>query len=241
MFRRRTDQVYATLQQVQRRITEQSGSGTPNLEAKPSSPQPFSPLQDALPRTQLKPLVAHQPEPPSLPSQMLAPQRRFVVPLSGQLAVTLIVLWIASCALCFVLGQHDRDRRAPGAAAASEGFASGDAGNRDVPTDAAPTKPLGSDLLVLNQVLDVTPEQERKFDEQAQQLNDIMLKNPQKGWKPWFGVRKPTNGGLQLVFGEVAEGQFGIVKKDFEEFGRMMAQPPPKGGGYGKATWLKVN
>ena len=32
MFRRRTDQVYSTLQQVQRRITEQTGGGQHQLD-----------------------------------------------------------------------------------------------------------------------------------------------------------------------------------------------------------------
>ncbi len=242
MFRRRTDQVYATLQQVQRRITEQSGSGQPTLEPKQPQAGMFSPLHDALPRVQQKPLVGMQAEaPPPPPQVFVQPQRRFVLPLSGQLAVTLIVLWIASCALCFVLGQHERDRRGPSSDA---GFAAGDSGNRDVPPQVeatAPTKPLGGDLLILTQVPTTTPEMEQFYRTRAAQLNKIMIDNAQRGWKPWFGVRRPTSGGLQLVYGEVADGQFGIVRKDFDDFARMMAQPPPKGGGYASATWVKTN
>jgi hypothetical protein len=236
MFRRRTDQVYATLQQVQRRITEATpGSGTPNLEAKAPLQPTFAPLHEALPAQ--RQLAQQQTEAAALAPPQPAPRGRGMY-LSGQFAVTLIVLWIASCVLCFVLGQHERERRAPAAAAA---FAAGDAGHRDAPADPPKTaiKPLGEHLLVLTSENAFTPELERMYRDRADQLNDIMNKNASRGWKPYFGVRRPTSGGLQLVFGEVAEGVYGVNKKDFEDFARLMAQP--KGGGYASAKWVPLN
>jgi hypothetical protein len=248
MFRRRTDQVYATLQQVQRRITEQApGSPAPTLD-RTGTAQPFAPLQEALQRQKAPapPVVGHQPEPPPPPPQLAPmPTGRIILPLTVPFALTLTVLWIVSCVLCFVLGQHERERRTP---SAPVGFAAGDAGNRDAtaPSDAAPsssaaTKAVGPDLLVLTQVPTATAEMEQFYRQRAQQLNDIMGKNSSRGWKPWFGVRKPSNGSLQLVFGEVAEGQYGVNRKDFDDFARMLAQPPPKGGGYASAIWVKAN
>jgi hypothetical protein len=247
MFRRRTDQVYATLQQVQRRITEQTGAGAPNLlDGKPPISPALSPLRDALPaQNSPKMVFGGTAETPGYP---LPPQNfqgnRFVLPLSGQFAVTLIVLWIASCVLCFVLGQHERDRRTPNP---GTGYAEGPAGNRPPPTPEvaeqtkAPVKPLGDYLLILTSVPSANGETERSYQDRASQLNDIMLKNSAKrGWKPYFGVRRPSSGGLQLVFGQVGEGVYGINRQEFDDFARMMAQPPPKGGGYASASWVKL-
>lgn len=240
MFRRRTDQVFATLQQVQRRITEQPGQPS---QPPPPEPQraaasaPLAQLQEAMrqPRPQLAPL---QPEAP--PPSFAPPKGGVLLSLSLQTAVTLIVLWIASCVLCFVLGGKSSERRGP---AVDAGYAVGEAGGREAPKpDDAPTRALGEDLLVLSQVAgsSVTPELEQQYRLRASQLNDIMRKNGERGWKPWFGVRRPPSGELQLVFGEVAAGQYGVPKKDFDDFARMMAQPPPKGGNFGSAVWVKV-
>ncbi len=236
MFRRRTDQVYATLQQVQRRITEATpGSGTPNLEPKAPLQSAFAPLHEALPAQRQQ--QAQQQADASLPQAPMPPRGKFGMHLSGQFAVTLIVLWIASCVLCFVLGQHERERRTPPAATT---FAAGDAGNRDAPDPAkSAVKPLGDHVLVLTSENTFSADLERAYQDRAVQLNDIMLKNASRGWKPFFGVRRPTNGGLQLVFGEVAPGVFGVNKKDFEDFARLMAQP--KGGGYASAKWVPLN
>ena len=243
MFRRRTDQVYATLQQVQRRITEQApgSSGMPPVEGRSSSVAPLSPLQEALQRQkQPQPMVGSQPEAPPPPLMPLHKGSGVMLPLTVPFALTLTVLWIVSCVLCFVLGQYERDRRAP---TPGEGFGPGESGNREAPAAqaVAPTKPLGPDLLVLTQVPSATPEMEQSYRQRAAELNKIMTKNEARGWKPWFGVRKPINGGLQLVFGEVSEGQFGVTRKDFDDFARMLAQPPPKGGNYASAIWVKAN
>ncbi len=236
MFRRRTDQVYATLQQVQRRITEQSGAGTPNLEPKSALQPTFAPLHEALPAQRQALQDAAAINAPQQPQPMRS--GRFSIYLSGQFAVTLIVLWIASCVLCFVLGQHERDRRAPNA---TIGYAPGDAGNREAPAEPTktPAKPLGEWILVLTSDNVATPDLERKYQERAGQLNDIMAKNASRGWKPYFGIRRPENGGLQLVFGEVADGVFGVSRKEFEEFAVLMAKS--SGGGYASAKWLKLN
>jgi hypothetical protein len=253
MFRRRTDQVYATLQQVQRRITEQSGQPAPaNGEVPPLERKPIAaavpalaPLQDALAR-QKPPMVGHQPEPPPLPPQLAQLPRGGIV-FSIPLAVTLSVLWIASCALCFVLGQHAADRRAlPG-----EGFGPGDAGNRTPPqASAAPSappappaieappvvKPDGPWVLVLQSKQEWTAEDESVYRRTANQHNEVARAHASDGWHPWFGVRKPQNGSLQLVFGEISPGQFGLRRSDWEKFAKSLATSR-----YPQATWLDTS
>lgn len=239
MFRRRTDQVYATLQQVQRRITEQAGAPGNGAEATPvASPSlPTAALQDVLTRSRSQPpLVAHQPEPPPLPASLAAPPKGTVfLSISKSFAVTLIVLWLASDVGFFVLGGHANDRHDPGA-----GTAPGLSGERHLADDANPAAVVGGYVLVLESVATPTPEAESRLASQAQNLNKVMSANASLGWKPWFGVRHPENGELQLVFGETSPGTFGVPRQNWEEFARVMTQPPPRGAGYPGAHWLAL-
>ena len=113
MFRRRTDQVYSTLQQVQRRITEQNGGQSDLGEVSPSTqPMPsvtVQPLSQALPSGAMQPTSAAQPPQPfaGIPASRMAPAgNRYVLQVSGELAMTLVVIFLVTMALMFFLGQH---------------------------------------------------------------------------------------------------------------------------------------
>jgi hypothetical protein len=247
MFRRRTDQVYSTLQQVQRRITEQNGNPVEHadpLSPAPVQPQPavnLQPLSQALPSGGTAP-VASQPQaqtqPQSfagMPAARLGPaNKRYVLQVSGDLAMLLVVMWLISMALMFVLGQHWRS-------SGGVGLAAGAAGNREAnPVNSTPAKRLGDWLYVLKSQPNATAEVTQYFEKEARGLNDFVLKNPNRGWKPYFGVRTPTNGGVELAFG-VADGVWGIDKDEFIAFAKLLSEPQSKNGaGYASARWVKA-
>ena len=227
MFRRRTDQVYATLQQVQRRITEQAGGQTPadGSAIVPSAPvaQTISPLHETLGRQARPQLVQIQPEIPPPPMQLPSLQGNDgFLSISKQMAVTLVVLWISCCVFFFWIGQHSADRHE----AASAGYAAGEAGNREgsanAAADAGAGHPLGDYVLVLDSVPSWTQEAEDRYRSEVAELNAIMVKNTARGWKPWFGIRKPDSGELELVFGEVAPEVYGVNKADFTDFALLL-------------------
>jgi hypothetical protein len=237
MFRRRTDQVYSTLQQVQRRITEQTGASStpPGEEAKTEAlggPVPQVSLQ---PLAQALPLNRNAPPPLQAPTYLPNSSKRYVLQLSGDLAMLLMVAWLASMAVMFVLGKNWR--ASPGA-----GLAEGKAGERNPPSEpvAATPRRLGDWVLVLLSYPTVSAEYETYFQSRANGLNDIVRRDHTHGWKPYFGVRKPSSGGIQLVFGEV-DGQFGVPRDEFLAFATLMAKPDKDGGGnFGSASWVRV-
>jgi hypothetical protein len=215
MFRRKTDQVYSTLQSVQRRITEQSGA---EPAAKPATQQvpamyPFN--QDAV-----------KPPAKSDTTPVPALAKRQALHLSPELASTLAVLWMITVVMAFVLGraQGHKNQEDPGA-----GYATGAAGNREpksatpVVKDVAPaasdpryTMPgRGGDVLVLASVARADTKTEQGFVDRAKALNENAAPAFKDGYRAWFGVRHPSSGGLQLVFGYL-NGQFGVDRKQFE-------------------------
>lgn len=239
MFRRRTDQVYSTLQQVQRRITEQTGGGQPQLEeVRPTAPAmpaaPVSPgvnlqpLSQALPQQQAAPLAP--PPTPSLTPFMGQGGKRYVLQLSGDMAMLLMVVWLLSMALMFYFGQHWKGSAVAGVGAPLNEVAGAGASKRQ-----------GDHLLLLKSTPNATVESENAFQEQAAQLNAFMAKNASRGWKPYFGVLKPKkSGGLHLVFG-VVDGTPGIAKEDFLAFAELLAKPQGQGGGgFGSASWVDL-
>jgi hypothetical protein len=240
MFRRRTDQVYSTLQQVQRRITEQSGQATEHgdlLAEKPSPPSPpvvnLQPLAQALPGGQ--PAPAGSVPVPQLPNRLAPPPgKRYVLQVSGDLAMLLVVMWLISMALMFVLGQHWRS-------SGGAGLAAGAAGNREMEAPKVTPKRQGDAIYILQSQPNATVESVQYFEERARQLNDYVRQNPGRGWKPYFGVRKPANGGVELAFGLV-DGVWGINQNEFLAFAKLLADPTAKGGGgFGSARWVKAD
>ena len=278
MFRRRTtDQVYATLQQVQRRITEQgggqpSGSGAPNgplggtagpLTGPPNNaPAGVRQLSSLAP----KPLQTNQGlgalssgpsnRPASFPGTQAAendaaalssslgfgggapiyPRSTLHVPM--HLATVILLLWVASLFGFYMLGMRQSQRNEPAPVAIER--------TSDKPADSKPLdveepvpgKRLGDSLYVLKAVPSFNDQIKKQWQAEADRLNGVMVQNASKGWKPYFGVREPENGGLQFVFG-YANKLFGVDRVQFEDFSRLLAAPTTKGGGgYTSAKWV---
>jgi hypothetical protein len=237
MFRRKTDQVYATLQQVQRRITEQSGAEPAAKPVTQQSPAMYPFNQDASPaptKSDTTPLPA--------------PVKRQSLQLSPELASTLAVLWLITVVMAFVLGraQGHKNQEDPGA-----GYAAGAAGNREptpgVPAvkDVAPassdpryTMPgRGGDVLVLASVARADNKTEQSFVERAKSLNEEAGKAFDRGYRSWFGVRHPSSGGLQLVFGYL-NGQFGVDRSQFESLASEMRAVDAK---FKEPHWMSIS
>ena len=248
MFRRRTDQVYSTLQQVQRRITEQTGAADEARAeaAAAASAQPLvnlQPLASALPATRAgAPEGGLQPPPPPLqPGLPRLPtgERRYVLQLSGEIALTLAVVWILSIVVAFVLGQRLRS-------GSGSGFAAGDAGNRTAAESAvavsapAASGDRGDFVLELQSSPQDDADTASRFEAQAKALNDFVRGGSNPAYKPYFGVRHSVSGSQQLVFGAV-EGGFGVNRERFAAFAEIIAKPRSAGGaGYTNARWVQV-
>jgi len=251
MFRRKTDQVYATLQQVQRRLTDatQAGDEGEVFGARPKPPPPplpTDPLRAATAQAQ-----AVNGQAPTAPVATTAPppapstasfQRRNSLHFSGELATVLFLLWVVTLTAAFFIGKHVGGRAVatdPGA-----GYAAGAAGSRstrattpsDVDTSVSKSSTnAGGYVLVLQSVARASAESEAKMGALARQLNDFADQNPRHGYKSWFAVRKPSNGGLQLVYGLV-NGKFGIDKAGLEGFADTFDR-----AGYKESHWVRVD
>lgn len=240
MFRRRTDQVYSTLQQVQRRITEQNGGQSDLGEVSPANqPMPsvtVQPLSQALPSGAMPTSPAQVPQPfAGIPANRMASAgNRYVLQVSGELATTLVVMWLITMALMFFLGQHLRSN-------SGAGFAAGTTGNREASAVGSAAARQGDWIYILESKSKVTAESLQSYQSKAKTWNDYVLQNPQPGWKSYFGVRTPDNGGVEFVFGEVDRSVYGIDRPEFEAFAKRLSQPVDKdGGGFASARWVKV-
>jgi len=223
MFRRRTDQVYATLQQVQRRITDANGG-----------PALSGPTTDGKPAIDLNTSASGAPSPfvfgTGRPG-VRPPPADTIFSLSRYHVGTLLLMWIATCVLAYLLGEHAGRRQivvppTPGPS------------DLAITSEAQMPAPAGDMILqLINEPAD-TPEARARLQKRADDLNGIMIKNAQRGWKPYFAVREPTAGGVQLIFGRTPDGQLGIDKTQFADFARIMQQPTPNGGGFASAVWI---
>lgn len=269
MFRRRTtDQVYATLQQVQRRITEQGGGQTGGPAGGPAAPAPGGAPAGARPLSHLAPkplqtnqgLGAFSPSPSQRPAAFpgtqaadhdsgASPAHHFAAPVNYprstlhvplHLATVLALLWFTSIVVAGYIGMRQGQRR-EALLPVAEHETAGDAKPLD-PEMPLPGKRLGDSLYVLKQVPSFNEQLKKQWQMEADRLNGVMLQNAnKKGWKPYFGVHEPVNGGLRFVFG-YANHQFGVDRVQFEEFSRLLASPTTKGGGgYTSATWVAVD
>jgi hypothetical protein len=261
MFRRRTtDQVYATLQQVQRRITEQGGGQPGNPPANNAAPAGARPLTNLAP----KPLQTNQglgalsvgpsqrpgafpgtqaaendlgSNPPSGFSTNTYPRSTLHVPM--HLATVLALLWFTSIVAAGYLGMRQGQRRDTVPPVAEHEPAT--VTKPIDPEGPLPGKRLGDSLYVLKAVPAFNEQLKKQWHAEADRLNGVMLQEAGKGWKPYFGVREPENGGLQFVFG-YANKFFGIDRVQFEDFSRLLAAPTTKGGGgYTSAKWVAVD
>ena len=255
MFRRRTtDQVYATLQQVQRRITEQGGGPAAPAGARPLGAIPPRPLQtnQNLGSTPAAPIASLGPNlrPASfpgdsedapavnlLPPPSVHPRGTLHIPL--QLAITIFLLWLGTVIAAALLGMR-MGSKSEAADSRPTVTAEKPADKPIDPETPAPGKRLGDSIYVLITVPTATPTVRQKWQAEADNLNSIMRQNEARGWKPYFKLREPVNGGLELVFGW-ANGTYGIDRAKFEELARLLAAPKNKnGGGYSTAKWMAV-
>jgi hypothetical protein len=208
--RRRTDQVYATLQQVQRRITEQGGGqastvSTPAGMSAPASSRTLAPgtptpgPQPAIrPGPQIRPQDAVPPAPPLLPPGVGAHQRYSVV-LSGTLASLLLVCWIASIAAAILITKQVVK---PGASASEP------APRAALAAEAPATRPKWK--LIVKSEMRATPEARAALAKEREFLNDVAKRN---SWPTLFDIEEGVNGGVQLVFGPE-----GVDKAQWRDF-----------------------
>lgn len=214
--------MYAKLQQVQRRISEAGGS--PVINAGPGSRPATSHPQIVSISRPGQPVA--EPEPPPLLDQN-AGKDGWSVTISAQLLSLLIIIGVLALALMFWLGMTvGRPTYTEARAVAAP------------VVDTAP--PLtGRHILILDQKARPTPKDREDFQKKAEDLNRIIKATPALGGKPWIAVREPDSGQLQLAFGSV-DGVWGVDRKAFADFTRVMMTPRPKGGGYGSAQWVEL-
>ncbi len=259
IFRRRTtDQVYATLQQVQRRITEQ-GAGVPAPAATPRAPgtASFRPGATATPmrtpsagtlmpgtgatrRDTPSPVDTFMPQTaPVAVTAAITPSHggRGVLELPTQLAVTLMLVWLMTLVATFMMGRWS----APTSTEVTAAPVATVAGTKPQDPEApAKGKRLGDSIFVLRSLPRFTDKEKADYQKLATRLNGLCRDNAAKGWKDYFTVREPENGGLELVFG-YANGQYGIDRQQFRDFAAMLQRPTEKGGGgYVAAVWKSV-
>lgn len=226
--RRRTDQVYATLQQVQRRITEQGGqpsaAATPAGMSAPSTRTPVSGTPTPGPQPiiragpQIPPQDGMHAAPPLLPPGVGAHQRYSVV-LSGTLASLLLVCWLASIAAAILITKTVVKPSAALAADPTPRAA------LSAPTAAA--QPRWK--LVVQSVMRVNPDERAKLVKERDFLNDVAKRNASQGWQPWFEIEEGINGGAQLVFAPK-----GVDKAEWYEFFNKLSKR------HASANWVEI-
>ena len=81
-------------------------------------------------------------------------------------------------------------------------------------TRVSGVKPTGDYVLVLESYTQITSDRIQRMQGTAKGYNELASQHASDGYKPWFGVRKPKTGGLQLVFGALDQNVFGISKTD---------------------------
>lgn len=255
MFRRKTDQVYATLQQVQRRISQQTQGGGDGLEHDVVT---FAPgrVATAAPSALGEPAgmpapVAPPPQPPNesptidsplvpaafnkvasaatLPAAWQAAPRRPSLILPWEAASIIFLLWLGSLVGVFFIGRHVGAR----AEAVATGPAMGQETRTDAPGAARPAAGPRA-ILVLASVSRAGGDVEARFRGDAERLNQFARQNERHGYQPWFGVRKPPSGGLQLVFGD-RNGTFGVDRSAFPALTEALDR-----AGYKGARWVDV-
>lgn len=99
-------------------------------------------------------------------------------------------------------------------------------------------QPLGDHVLVLESYARYSASGEQRFVEIAERYNAMAREFADRGYQPWFGVRRPSSGGLQLVFGALDGNVFGIpdddalAKKMFDEM---------RSSRFPTAFWVKIH
>ncbi len=267
IFRRRTtDQVYATLQQVQRRITE---SGAPGGVAPPvgsGSPRPGAPVMRPMqtgPGVGPRPQVAFPTPPPDGPGPFA--QMPAVVPAAvpalapgplagpaafgggrgsaageptqhGWVVTRSIVITFGLAMVVLMVIVGVLAYHAGAASVAVPGQIPVEPAVAATPSPGADSD-AGDAIFVLWQGR-VTPADEAKVRKTAAEYNNAAAN---LGTKPYYDVRQHESGNLQFYFGNL-NGRPGIDRKKFNEVvERALAAPKSKGGlGWTGGFWTTV-
>ena len=67
----------------------------------------------------------------------------------------------------------------------------------------------GQHILILSSQGTATDANRTQLENEARSLNTIAMEHTDRGYQPWFSVRYPSNGGIQLIFGEI-DGRLGV-------------------------------
>ncbi len=268
MFRRKTDQIFDTLQAVQRRITEQGGA--PPRPQVPTAPavRPILSIGKARPSTDLPPPppgpppaavraagpppLSPPPAPPTLsPPSALAraatpgpysPGQPAAPPplitLTLSQVITVLIVLLVSHSVVWVFAARMSDSNPR-----SEPTPSG-VGYRSQPTEL-PQSPRY--IIVLTWAASSDESEVRRLKKNCDDLNAGMRKylkdHPESPLRPWYSVKEhPSNGNTELIFG-ATENQIGIEKSPlWEDFIRKLAIPrEQRGAGYSRASWRRAN
>lgn len=215
--RRRTDQVFATLQQVQRRITEQGGGHVAAAVTPAGVPLPQRPQtamrQTAVPSRSEAEQAAIAP--PVLPPGVGAHQR-YRVELSGAMVSLLVVCWLLSLAFAVIITVWVMRAPATPASSPASVAASGPAGG-------AASSPRWK-LVVASER--ASAEARQRFLAERAFLNQVAERN---GWPPLFDIEEGANGHLLLVF-----GRQGLDKAEWVDFTAKLSRRHPG------ATWVEL-
>jgi hypothetical protein len=270
MFRRKTDQVYSTLQQVQRRMTNQTesgqsqsatrsksrsayGSGTGSHRKPVGRPATLGPFttptvkhgdDPALEGQEVTPSPVEDPLfDPNVHEQPLPQNYGQGILLTFPMLCVMLVLWVLSIAVAYTLGPGDAGTVLdPGIEQAAGPAGTGPIVTRSPDrTNVGPVVPSrGRDVLVLKSVLKSSNQAIEEFKSEAAHLNKVASRNPDK-LKPYFGVRLTSANGLQLIFG-VKDGVTGIDKEKYQHIKRIMEIPKSKKGpGYSNPYWISLD
>ena len=225
--RRRTDQVYATLQQVQRRITEQGGGQAASVSTPAGMSAPIGgrtpvsgtptpgPQPVIRPGPQIHQQDAYPLAPPMLPPGVGSHQRYSVV-LSGTLASLLLVCWIATLAAAILITKQVVK---PNATLA------GEPAPRPALAAQAPATQAKWKLIVLSEMR-ANAETRSRLAKERDTLNDVAKRN---SWPALFEVEEGVNGGVQLVFGSQ-----GVDKAQWIDFTNKLLKR------HAGASWVEI-
>ena len=270
MFRRKTDQVYSTLQQVQRRMTNQTDSGQSQSASrsksrsayatgtgshrkpagKPATLGPFTTPtvkrgnDPALEGQQVDPAPSEDPLfDPSVQERPLPQSYGQGILLTFPMLCVMLILWVLSIAVAYTLG--------PGDTAGTQGpgleQAAGPAGSGPVVvqrgSDRTNVGPVVPNLGRDILVLKSVGNSSNRAIEEFKSEAAHLNKVATRNLgklKPYFGVRLTSTNGLQLIFG-VKDGATGIDRNKYPDIKRIMEIPKAqKGPGY-KTRWVSLD
>jgi hypothetical protein len=225
-FRRKTDQVYSTLQQVQRRISEQTGAPAPAPVRPPPAIRSPLPVPPARPpgRTTSQDLPTPAPMPltptpvaPMLSSPAPAGTVTLSVQTAGLAVLGLLVAGIAVGVLVMYLFQQPARRS--------------DQAPQPVLGDHAPPPARPRMVMVLRSE-PATAKAHASAGKTVDSLNAWIVKLP-GSHRPMFAARQTTSGQVQIVYG--AEGLERTPA--LQQLADLFARPQAKGGLNVTPTW----